>query len=159
MPMLTGIRILDMSIITGGPIGTQLLGDLGADVIKVEEPGSGDYSRAMGFLKIKGVSANFLSQNRNKRSLTLNLRDPRGKEAFFRLLPTADVVVENFRPGTVSKLGVDYESAQKVKPDIIYVSISAFGQTGPYSLLPANDPVHTTSPKCRGLICAICPSF
>ncbi len=141
MQMLTGIRILDMSIITAGPSGTQLLGDLGADVIKVEEPGSGDYSRTLGFAKVRGVSTQFISQNRSKRSLTLNLRDPRGKEAFFRFLPTTDVVVENFRPGTVSKLGIDYESVRKVKPDIIYASISAFGQTGPYSLLPANDPV------------------
>ncbi len=141
MQMLSGIRVLDMSIMTAGPCGTQLLGDLGADVIKIEQPGSGDYSRSLGFAKINGVNTQFLSQNRNKRSMTLNLRDPKGKEIFFRLVPTADVVVENFRPSTVSKLGVDYESVRKVKPDIIYVSISAFGQTGPYSMLPANDPV------------------
>ncbi len=141
MQILAGIRILDLSIMTAGPCGTQLLGDLGADIIKVEEPGSGDYSRSLGFAKIKGINTQFLSQNRNKRSLTLNLRHPKGKEVFFRLMLTADVVVENFRPGTVSKMGVDYESVKKAKPDIIYVSISAFGQTGPYSLLPANDPV------------------
>ena len=139
--ILAGIRILDMSIMTAGPCGTQLLGDLGADVIKVEQPGSGDYSRGLGFTKIAGINTQFLSQNRNKRSLTLNLNSPEGREVFFRLVPTADVVVENFRPGTVTKLGVDYDSLKRVKPDIIYVSISAFGQTGPYSLLPANDPV------------------
>jgi crotonobetainyl-CoA:carnitine CoA-transferase CaiB-like acyl-CoA transferase len=141
MQILSGIRVLDMSIMNAGPAGTQLLGDLGAEGIKIEEPGSGDYTRTISVVKVKGVSTQFLSQNRNKRSLTLNLRHPRGKEVFFRLLPRADVVVENFRPGTVAKLGVDYESVKKVKADIIYVSISAFGQTGPYSQFPANDPV------------------
>jgi crotonobetainyl-CoA:carnitine CoA-transferase CaiB-like acyl-CoA transferase len=139
--ILAGIRILDMSIMTAGPCGTQLLGDLGADVIKIEQPGSGDYSRGLGFTKIAGINTQFLSQNRGKRSLTLNLNCPEGREVFFRLLPAADIVVENFRPGTVTKLGVDYESLARVKPDIVYVSISAFGQTGPYSLQPANDPV------------------
>ncbi len=139
--ILAGIRILDMSIMTAGPCGTQLLGDLGADVIKIEQPGSGDYSRGLGFTKIAGINTQFLSQNRSKRSLTLNLNTPEGREVFFRLAPTADVAVENFRPGTVAKLGVDYDSLKRVKPDIIYISISAFGQTGPYSLLPANDPV------------------
>lgn len=139
--ILAGIRILDMSIITAGPTGTQLLGDLGADVIKIEQPGSGDYSRSLGFAKIAGINTHFLSHNRNKRSLALNLNTPEGREIFFRLLPTTDVVVENFRPGTVARLGVDYESLKPRKPDIIYASISAFGQTGPYSLLPGNDPI------------------
>ncbi|RMF89095.1 MAG: CoA transferase, partial [Nitrospinota bacterium] len=139
--LLSGIRILDLSIMTAGPSGTQLLGDLGADVIKIEQPGSGDYSRSLGFARINGVNTQFLSQNRNKRSMTLNLRHPRGKEIFLRLVPTADVIVENFRPGTVTRLGVDYDRVREVRPDILYVSISAFGQSGPYSKLPANDPV------------------
>jgi crotonobetainyl-CoA:carnitine CoA-transferase CaiB-like acyl-CoA transferase len=139
--ILDGIRILDMSIMTAGPCSTQLLGDLGADVIKIEQPGSGDHSRNLGFAKVAGINTQYLSQNRSKRSISLNLNTPAGREIFFRLVPTADVVVENFRPGTVNKLGVDYDSLRRVKPDIIYVSISAFGQTGPYSLLPANDPV------------------
>ena len=141
MGLLSGIRILDLSIMTAGPCGTQLLGDLGADIIKIEQPGTGDYSRNLGFAKIAGINTQFLSQNRNKRSVTLNLNDPVGRDIFLKLLLTADVVVENFRPGTVSKLGIDYQKLQKIKADIIYVSISAFGQTGPYSLLAANDPV------------------
>ena len=139
--ILDGIRILDMSIMTAGPCATQLLGDLGADVIKIEQPGPGDHSRQLGFAKIAGINTQYLSQNRSKRGISLNLNTPEGKDIFFRLLPAADVVVENFRPGTVKKLGVDYDNLRRVKPDIIYVSISAFGQTGPYSLLPANDPV------------------
>lgn len=139
--ILAGVRILDLSIMTAGPSGMQLLGDMGADIIKIEQPGVGDHSRHLGTVYIKGENSQYISQNRNKRSVTLNLRHPKGREVFFRLVPASDVVVENFRPGTVSRLGVDYEAVRAVKPDIIYLSISAFGQTGPYIERPANDPI------------------
>jgi crotonobetainyl-CoA:carnitine CoA-transferase CaiB-like acyl-CoA transferase len=139
--ILQGIRILDLSVMTAGPVGTMLLADLGADVIKVEEPGTGDLSRALGNLFMNGESVQFLSQNRNKRSIRLDLKNPEGVATFLRLAKDADVIVENFRPGTVKKLGIDYEAVKAVKPDIIYASASAFGQNGPYAMWPANDPI------------------
>ncbi|NQW80571.1 MAG: CoA transferase [Polaromonas sp.] len=140
MPLpLQGIRVLDVSQVMAGPFACMLLADLGADVIKVEPP-EGDQTRgAMGF-KMKGPdSMGFLNMNRNKRSLTLDLKTEEGKKVFFELVKTADVIVENYRPGVVQRLGIDYESVQKINPKIVYASISGFGQSGPWASRPGFD--------------------
>lgn len=126
---------------TAGPVCTMLLGDLGADVIKVEEPTRGDLARNLGTQFVNGESVQFLSQNRNKRSIRLDLKSDAGREVFLRLAKDADVIVENFRPGTVDRLGIGYEAVKALNPKVIYGSVSAFGQTGPYSGWPANDPI------------------
>lgn len=128
---LEGIRILDLSQLYPGPLCTMILADLGAEVIKVEPPGTGDHARAFRFL--------FNQINRNKKSLSLNLKHPRAKEAFHRLARNADVVVEGFRPGTTARLGVDYETLKEINPRLIYCSISGFGQDGPYRDRPGHD--------------------
>lgn len=138
---LAGYRILDLTVMTAGPVGTMMLGDLGADVIKIEELRAGELSRNMGTIFVGKESANFLSQNRNKRSIRLDLKKAEAREVFMRMASSADVIVENFRPGTMDRLGIGYEAVQKVNPAIIFASISAFGQTGPYAHLPANDPI------------------
>lgn len=138
---LDGITILDLTVMTAGPVGTMLLGDLGADVIKVEEPATGDLARGLGTLFVEGESVQFLSQNRNKRSVRLDLKSEAGRAVFLRLASTADVVVENFRPGTVDRLGIGYDAVKAINPRVIYASVSAFGQTGPYAGWPANDPI------------------
>lgn len=138
---LSGYTILDLSVMTAGPVGTMLLGDMGADVIKIEEPTRGDLARDLGNQFVNGESVQFMSQNRNKRSLRLDLKSPEGKAVFLRMVKTADVVVENFRPGTVDRLGIGYAAVQAVNPMIVYASASAFGQTGPYAAWPANDPI------------------
>ena len=131
MAPLKGIKVLDLSRLLPGGFCSMMLGDFGAEVIKVEEPGRGDYVRwAPPF--IEGQSAYFLSINRNKKSLVLDLKNPKGTEVFLRLVPTADVVIESFRPGVVDRLGIGYPSVAKVNPRIIYCSISAFGQSGPF---------------------------
>lgn len=138
---LSGICILDLTVMTAGPVGTMMLGDLGADVIKIEELRDGELSRNMGTLYVGEESANFLSQNRNKRSVRLDLKHPDGRAAFMRMAARADVIAENFRPGTLDRLGVGYEAVRAVNPRVIFASISAFGQSGPYAHLPANDPI------------------
>lgn len=138
---LSGYTILDLTVMTAGPVGTMLLGDLGADVIKVEEPERGDLARDLGTQFVNGESVQFLSQNRNKRSVRLDLKSPLGRDVFMRLAQEADVVVENFRPGTVDRLGIGYDAVRAINPRVIYASVSAFGQTGPYSGWPANDPI------------------
>lgn len=138
---LEGITILDLTVMTAGPVGTMLLGDLGADIIKVEECGQGDLARNLGTQFVNGESVQFLSQNRNKRSIRLDLKSAQGREVFLRLARSAEVVVENFRPGTVERLGIDYEVVRALNPRVIYASVSAFGQTGPYAAWPANDPI------------------
>lgn len=138
---LSGYRILDLTIMTAGPVGTMLLGDLGADVIKVEEIEKGDHSRGMGTVFVNGESVQFMAENRNKRSIRVDLKHPEGRKVFLTLARRCDVITENFRPGTLERLGVGYDDVRKVKPDIIFASVSAFGQTGPYAHLPANDPV------------------
>lgn len=138
---LEGITILDLTVMTAGPVGTMLLGDFGADVIKVEEVSQGDLARGLGTHFVNGESVQFLSQNRNKRSIRLDLKTKAGREVFFRLAQSADVVVENFRPGTVERLGIGYEAVKALNPRVIYASVSAFGQTGPYADRPANDPI------------------
>ncbi len=130
---LSGMVVLDLSQIMAGPVCTMLLADMGADVIKVERLQGGDDARRMGPPFIQGWSAGFLAVNRNKRSLALDLRNPEGKEVFLELLGTADALVENFRPGVMERLGLDYGSLAAVRPSLIYCSISGFGGTGPYA--------------------------
>lgn len=136
---LEGIRIVDLSRALAGPFCTMLLGDLGADVIKVEEPGIGDDSRHWGPPFKAGESAYFMSCNRNKRGITLNLKSNGGREALWRLIESADVLVENFRPGLLVRLGFGYEVASARNPRLIYCSISGFGQDGPEAQKPGYD--------------------
>lgn len=136
---LSGIRILDFSQVLAGPFATQQLAQLGADVIKVEQPGTGDMTRGLMSADSDGLAPSFMTCNLGKRSLTLDLKHERAKEVLFKLLPTCDVVVENFKPGTIERLGYGYEAVKAVKPDIIYASISGYGQSGPKAELPAFD--------------------
>lgn len=136
--MLDGIKILDLSRLLPGPYCTMLLADLGCEVIKIEEPHTGDYMRWIPPF-INGESARFLSVNRNKKSMTLNLKTEKGREIFFELVKRSDVVIESFRPGTLQKLEIDYEKAQKINAGIIYCSITAYGQDGPYKGRAAHD--------------------
>ena len=129
---LDGVVVLDCTQVMAGPFCTLLLGDMGADVIKVERP-EGDDVRRQGPPWIAGRAASFMAINRNKRSIVLDLRTVEGKEVFRRLARRADVVTENFRPGTMDRLGLGYEQLRALKPELIYAAISGFGQTGPYS--------------------------
>jgi crotonobetainyl-CoA:carnitine CoA-transferase CaiB-like acyl-CoA transferase len=137
---LAGVRVLDVSQVMAGPYCCMLLADLGADVIKIEPPGTGDQTRgAMGF-KMKGSdSMGFLNMNRNKRSVALNLKSKAGKQVFFELVKTADILVENYRPGVMKKLGIDYAVLKEINPGLVYASISGFGQTGPWAERPGFD--------------------
>ncbi len=137
---LAGVRILDLTAVISGPSATMLLADQGADVIKVENPKAGDLTRYVA-TKRGGFSAAFVNNNRNKRSLGLNLKDPKAVEALKALAKTCDVVVQNFRPGVVDRLGIGEAAMRLVKPDIIYVSISGFGEDGPFSQKPVYDPL------------------
>lgn len=136
---LSGIRILDLTLIMAGPYSTLILGDLGAEVIKIEKPGVGEAARGMPPYFIEGESAYFLAMNRNKKSMTLDLKSEKGREIFYALTEKADVVVDNFRPGTVQKLGVDFDTLKNINPRIICCSISGYGQTGPFKDRPAFD--------------------
>ena len=140
MKLFDGIRVLDLSRMLAGPYGSMLLADHGAEVIKIEDPDGGDPMRVMGppFLS-DGDSAYFLAINRNKKSIVLDLSQPDGREAFLDLVRRADIVWENFRPGVMAKLGLDYESLARVNPKIIHCAISAYGQEGPHRELPAFD--------------------
>ena len=129
---LSGMVVLDLSQILAGPMCTMVLADMGADVIKIEKPNGGDDFRHMGPPFIKGWSAAFLAVNRNKRSLVLDLRGEEGRAVFKRLLTRADVVVENFRPGVMERLGLGYPELAKLKPNLVYCAISGFGSNGPY---------------------------
>jgi CoA:oxalate CoA-transferase len=140
MGPLEGLKILDLTRVLAGPYCTMILADLGADVIKVEMPVTGDDSRHFGPYQ-KGESAYFMSLNRNKRSIVLDLKSPEGKETLKALLMKVDVVVENFRPGTMEKLGFGYETIRLFNPAIIYAASSGFGHTGPYSQRAAYDGV------------------
>ena len=137
---LAGIRVLDISQVMAGPYCCMLLGDMGADVIKIEPPGVGDSTRrSMGF-RLKGEdSPGFLALNRNKRSVTLDLKNPEDREVLYALVKTADVLVENARPGVSKRLAMDYDTLNKINPKLIYASISGFGQTGPWSQRPGFD--------------------
>jgi len=136
---LSGIRILDLSRLLPGAYASQILGDFGADVIKIEEPGSGDYGRFMPPYLAGGISLYFLATNRNKRSMTLNLKSPEGREIFLRMVRNADVVLESFRPGVMDRLGLGYEQLKEVHPGLIYCAISGYGQDGPYRLRAGHD--------------------
>ncbi len=135
---LSGIRVLDLSRLLPGPYCSMMLGDLGAEIIKVEEPGRGDYIRYY-LPKLKAESAFFLALNRNKRSMTLNLKSERGKKIFIDLVKNVDVVLESFRPGVMEKLGIGYKKLQKSNPKIIVCSISGYGQDGPYAEKAGHD--------------------
>ncbi len=141
MKALEGIRVLDLTRALAGPFCTLMLGDNGADVIKVEIPGSGDDTRTWGPPFIGEESAYFLSINRSKRSLTLNLREPQAKEIFLKLAESSDVVVENFTPGVMERFGLGYDQVKQTNPKIVYCSISGFGQDGPYRNRPAYDQI------------------
>jgi formyl-CoA transferase len=132
MSALDGIRVLDQTQVMAGPFCSMLLGDMGADVIKIEPP-DGETTRRQGLQLAPGVSAAFVAVNRNKRSLTLDLKRPEGLAIYRKLVGTADVLVENYRPGVVARLGVDYETLRRINPRLIYCSVSGFGQTGPYA--------------------------
>jgi formyl-CoA transferase len=136
---LDGIRVIDLSRILAGPFCTMLLGDLGAEVIKVEQPDVGDGSRQWGPPWVGSESAYFLSINRNKKSITINLKHQKGQEILKRLIAEADVLVENFLPGTLERFGLDYHSLSAENPGLIYCSISGYGQNGPYRDLPGYD--------------------
>jgi len=136
---LAGLRVLDLSRVLAGPFATMILGDLGAEIIKVEMPGSGDDTRQWGPPFVEGESAYFLSVNRNKKSITLNLKHERAREIALKLAKVSDVAIENFTPGVARKLGVDYEALAKVNARIVYCSISAFGHSGPYRDWPSYD--------------------
>ena len=129
---LSGVKVLDLTQIMAGPVCTLLLADMGADVIKIEKPNGGDDTRRIMPPAIRGWSAGFLALNRNKRSLALDLRDQRGKDIFRRLLQDADVVVENFRPGVMDRLGLGYDALSQIRSHLVYCAISGFGGTGPY---------------------------
>ena len=137
---LDGVRIIDLTTMLSGPWATMILADQGADVIKVEVPGAGDHVRSLGN-QSAGMSAMFLNINRNKRSVTLDLKSDAGKDLLRRLAKTADVFVQNFRPGVVDRLGIGYDDIAAVNPSILYVSISGFGESGPYAGKPVYDPV------------------
>jgi len=139
MGALDGIKVLDLSRVLAGPYGTQILADHGAEVWKVEIPGKGDDTRAFGPPFQNGESAYFMSVNRNKRSITINMKSNDGIEIIKNLLLKADVLIENFRPGTLDKFGLDADSALKMNPRLIYCSVSGFGQTGPWSRKPGYD--------------------
>jgi len=136
---LDGVRVLDLSRVLAGPYCTMFLGDLGADVVKVEQPGAGDDTRGWGPPFAGGESAYFLSVNRNKRSLTLDLKAPAGKELLRRLAQKADVLIENFRPGTMERFGLGEKDLRGANPRLIYASLSAFGADGPMSDWPGYD--------------------
>lgn len=137
---LAGIRVLDITQVMAGPFCCMLLADMGADVIKIEPPGTGDSTRhSMGF-RLKGTdSPGFLALNRNKRSITLDLKSPADREVLYALVKTADVLVENGRPGVAARLGMDYDTLRPLNPRLVYASISGFGQTGPWSQRPGFD--------------------
>ena len=137
---LHGYRIVDLTSNVAGPLATMILADQGADVIKVETPDGGDATRG-GADRRGGFSASFLNNNRNKRSIVLDLKTAGGREALLRLAAGADVFVQNFRPGVAERLGVGEEPVRAVSPNIVYVSISGFGEKGPYATKPAYDPV------------------
>src|SRR6266487_3936640 len=136
---LSGIRILDLSRLLPGAYASQVLADFGADVIKVEEPGTGDYGRFMPPHGPGGMSLYFVAINRNKRSITLNLKTEQGREVLQRMVRQADVVLESFRPGVMERLGLGYEQLKEINPRLVYCAISGYGQDGPYRLRAGHD--------------------
>ena len=144
---LPGIRVLDMTRVFAGPWAAQMLGDLGADVVKVEQPGSGDDVRRMGFRKRDeagkevGATSSFLAMNRNKRSIEIDIAKPDGQATLRALIAKADVFIENFKAGGLAKYGLDYAALSALNPRLVYCSITGFGQDGPYAPLPGYDPI------------------
>jgi crotonobetainyl-CoA:carnitine CoA-transferase CaiB-like acyl-CoA transferase len=141
---LHGIRVLDLTNVLAGPFACYQLAQLGADVIKIESPGSGDLARQLGAdpeLNQRNMGASFLAQNAGKRSVTINLKSADGAALFKRLVETADVVIENFRPGVMQRLGLGYDTLKVIKPSLVYCAISGFGQTGPLRHNPAYDQI------------------
>jgi crotonobetainyl-CoA:carnitine CoA-transferase CaiB-like acyl-CoA transferase len=136
---LTGLRILDFTQVLAGPFATQQLAQIGAQVIKIEQPVTGDMTRGLMSASSDGMSPSFLTCNLGKRSLAIDLKHPKAKEVIFKLVSQADAVVENFKPGTMERLGFGYEAIKAVKPDIVYASVSGFGQEGPRASQPAYD--------------------
>ena len=136
---LSGIRILDLSRVLAGPYCSMILGDLGAEVIKVEAPGGSDETRNWGPPFQEGVSAYYLSANRNKESITLDLRHPEDRLEFLKLAEQSDVVLHNFKTGTMEKLGLGYNELRSINPRIVYCGITGFGETGPLKDLPGYD--------------------
>ena len=134
---LAGLRVLDLTRVLAGPFCTMMMADMGAEIIKIEQPGRGDDSRAFAPFK-NGESSYYMNLNRNKKGVTLNLKG-KGKEIFIELVKNADVVVENYRPGTMEKLGLGYEDLKKINPRIVYGCVSGFGHYGPYSQRPGYD--------------------
>ncbi len=144
MKLLQGIRVLDLTNVLSGPFATLHLSLLGAEVIKIENPEDGDLARKLGNvpeLNEKLMGTSFLAQNANKKSVTLNLKEDKAKEIFLKLVKTADVVVENFRPGVMDRLGVGYKDLKVLNPKIVFCAISGFGQTGPDAMKPAYDQI------------------
>lgn len=144
MKLLEGIRVLDLTNVLSGPFATLHLALLGAEVIKIEPPGSGELARQLGNvpeLNRKLMGTSFLAQNANKKSVTLNLKRPEAREIFKKMVLKADLVVENFRPGVMARLGLSYETLSRLNPRIIYCAISGFGQTGPDAMKPAYDQI------------------
>lgn len=140
MPPLNGIRIVDLTRVVAGPYCTMMLGDMGAEVLKIEEPGHGDDTRAWGPY-LNGHGSFYFQLNRSKKSVALDLKTADGAAALRDLLATADVLIENFRPGSLSQLGFGYTAVAAVNPKLIYCSITGYGQTGPYAQLPGYDAV------------------
>src|SRR5919108_1105985 len=140
MSILSGYRVLDCSIAMAGPFAAQRLGDLGADVVKVE-PVTGEWQRhvAAGGARGNKINVSFLSLNRNKRSLAINLKSPDGKAVLLDLEKTADVFLQNYRPGVAKRLGIDYEALSAINPRLVYVSMSGYGESGPYLNWPGQD--------------------
>ena len=136
---LSGVRVIDFTQVLAGPFATQQLAQLGADVVKIEQPGSGDITRGLMAQDSDGMAPSFLTCNLGKRSLALDLKADAANEIIFKLIADADVVVENFKPGTIDRLGFGYEAVRAAKPDIVYASISGYGQAGPKSELAAFD--------------------
>ena len=136
---LSGIKVLDLCRVVSGPFATMHLGDLGADVVKIEDPRSGDESRRYGPPFVNGESSYFLSVNRNKRSCAVDLKSPVGRDAVLELAKVADVVIDNFRPGTLDRWGLSYGAMSSGNPSLIQCSISGFGRTGPDANRPGYD--------------------
>src|SRR5262245_51313950 len=140
MPPLDGVRVIDLTRVVAGPYCTMMLGDMGAEVLKIEEPEHGDDSRGWGPF-IEGWGSFFLALNRSKKSVALDLKSARGADALRRLIATADVLIENFRPGSLRELGFGYEQVAALNPRLVYCSIAGYGQTGPHAHLPGYDAV------------------
>ncbi|MCL5289860.1 MAG: CoA transferase [Firmicutes bacterium] len=135
---LEGIKVLDLTKLLPGPFCSMILADFGAEVVKIEQPGKGDYVRRYPPFN-KGFGSIFLALNRNKKSLSINLKEPAAKEIFYRLVQNADVILEGFRPGVAKKMNIDYDTLKKINPRLIYCSISGYGQDGPYAHKPGHD--------------------